>query len=433
MNLKKMIKSLTKKHFHNYFSSFLQRFCMLLSQLFLIPAFILNLGLEQYGEWLILTTIPNYLLLSDLGLTLTVTNELCRLINLKEFSSQEKLFKAALSFLSAIGLFLIFTFLVLSNFIDFAALLNFKFLSNKESFLILLGFMINIFSFLIFLITIGYFKALNLFHKHEYFLALTLFLDFLATLIILNFNVALYFIPITMAVIRFTMIFIMNIQLKKVGFYKFGYTLKWGSAIKMLPVSLKLSFFQLGTAFFIQGSTFLVGMVLGSASVVVFNTIRTLVNSLRSFISILYIPTMQEFTILITKKLKTQAFTKLKKLLLLIFLISVISGLGVYFLRDFIFDLWFKNGFTYNVNFLAFMLLATVIHNLWNAASMLPISINRMNELAIYPFLGITVLVVQYFIIPKTGLTGLAISFIFMDLVMLFLVFKLNYKILKNF
>ena len=79
------------------------------------------------------------------------------------------------------------------------------------------------------------------------------------------------------------------------------------------------------------------------------------------------------------------------------------------------------------------MLLATVIHNLWNAASMLPISINRMNELAIYPFLGITVLVVQYFIIPKTGLTGLAISFIFMDLVMLFLVFKLNYKILKNF
>lgn len=188
---------------------------MILSQLFLIPAFILNLGIDQYGEWLILTTIPNYLLLSDLGLTLTVTNEICRLINIKEYSSQQKLFKATLTFLSLVGVFLIFVFIILSNFIDFGKLLNFQFLSTKDVFLILGGFMINIFSYLIFLVTIGYFKALNLFHKHEYFLALTLFLDFIATLIILNLNVDLYFIPITMFIIRFGMILIVNAQDRK--------------------------------------------------------------------------------------------------------------------------------------------------------------------------------------------------------------------------
>lgn len=405
---------------------------MILSQLFLIPAFILNLGIDQYGEWLILTTIPNYLLLSDLGLTLTVTNEICRLINIKEYSSQQKLFKATLTFLSLVGVFLIFVFIILSNFIDFGKLLNFQFLSTKDVFLILGGFMINIFSYLIFLVTIGYFKALNLFHKHEYFLALTLFLDFIATLIILNLNVDLYFIPITMFIIRFGMILIVNAQLKKYKFYKFGFTLGLNRVINMLPVSLKFSFFQLGTAFFIQGSTFLVGMVLGPAMVVIFNTIRTLVNTLRSFISILYIPTMQEFTILITKNLKKEAFLKLKKLMILIFLISLASAFGIYFLRDFIFELWFKNSFSYDVKFLAFMLCSIVIYNLWNAASMLPMSINRMNELALYPLLGIVVLIVQYFILPKTGLTGLAISFIFIDLVMLFLVLKLNYTILKT-
>lgn len=432
MNLEKMIKSNIYKHFHNYFSSFLQRFCMLLSQLFLIPAFIFNLGVEHYGEWLILTTIPNYLLLSDLGLTLTVTNEICRLINLKEFSSQEKLFKATLSFLSAIGLFLIFAFLILSNFIDFRSLFNFRFLSNKDVFLILGGFMINIFSYLIFLITIGYFKSLNLFHKHEYFLALTLFLDFIATLIILNFNIELYFIPITMSTIRLVMIFIMNKQLKKFEFYKFGYSLDWSRAIKMLPVSLKLSFFQLGTAFFIQGSTFLVGMELGSARVVVFNTIRTLVNSLRSFINILYIPTMQEFTILITKNLKEQALVKLKKTLVLVFFVSLISSLGIYLFRDLIFELWFKNSFSYDIEFLVLMLCSIIIYNLWNAASMLPLSINKMDQLALYPILSLVVLIVQYFLLQITGLTGLALSFIFMDLIMLFIVLKLNYSILKK-
>jgi len=427
-----MIKSITHKHFHNYFSSFLQRFSMILSQLFLIPAFILNLGMDQYGEWLILTTIPNYLILSDLGLTLTVTNEICRLINIKEYSSQQELFKATLTFLSLIGVFLIFVFLILSTFIDFGKLLNFQFLSNKDVLLILGGFLINIFSYLIFLVTIGYFKSLNLFHKHEYFLALTLFLDFIAILIILNLKVALYFIPITMSIIRFGMILIVNTQLKKYKFYKFGFTLGLNRVINMLPVSLKLSFFQLGTAFFIQGSTFLVGMVLGPAMVVIFNTIRTLVNSLRSFISILYIPTMQEFTILITKNLKKEAFLKLKKLMILIFLVSLISAFGIYFLRDFIFELWFKNSFYYNVDFLAFMLCTIVIYNLWNAASMLPMSINKMNELALYPLLGVVVLIVQYYILPKTGLTGLAVSFIFIDLVMLFLVLKLNYTILKT-
>lgn len=432
MNLERMIKSNIQKHFHNYFSSFLQRFCMLISQLFLIPAFIFNLGIEQYGEWLILTTIPNYLLLSDLGLTLTVTNEICRLINLKEFSSQEKLFKATLSFLSLIVVFLIFIFLILSSFIDFKTLLNLRFFSNKDVLLILGAFMINVFSYLIFLVTIGYFKSLNLFHKHEYFLALTLFLDFIATLIILNFKIALYFIPITMSTIRLVTIFIVNKELKKFKFYKFGFSLDWSKAIKLLPVSLKLSFFQLGTAFFIQGSTFLVGMVLGSSMVVIFNTIRTLVNSLRSFINILYIPTMQEFTVLLTKNLKEKAFVKLKKLLALIFLVSLISCFGIYFFRDFIFELWFKNSFLYDVNFLILMLCSIIVYNLWNAASMLPLSINRMDKLAYYPILSILVLVVQYFILPITGLTGLAVSFIFIDLIMLFIVLKLNYSILNK-
>ncbi|MEP3837379.1 MAG: hypothetical protein ABJM36_07010 [Algibacter sp.] len=427
-----MIKIIKNKQFHNYFSGLVLKLCLVLSQLFLIPVFINDIGVDTYGEWLILTTIPNYLLLSDFGLTLTVTNEICRLINLNEYSSQEKLFKGTLSFLSIIGISLIFIFLIVSLFVDFSTLFKFVSLSKKDSFLILGGFMVNIFMFLIFRVTIGYFKALNLFHKHEYFLALTLFLDFVTTLILLKLKAPLFYIPFTMAVIRLVMLFVMNIILSKFKYYKFGFTLDWSKAVSMLPTSLKLSFFQLGSALFIQGSTFLVGMVLGPANVVIFNTIRTMVNSLKAFIGILYVPSMQEFTIMITKKLKDEALIKLKKLMLLVFSVSFIFCLVIFFLRDIIFELWLKNSFSYNTLFLGFMLCSVLIHNLWNAGSMVPMSINKMNELALYPVLGIGVLVVQYFILSKTGLAGLAAGFIIMDLIMLLLVLRLDYKIIKN-
>jgi len=427
-----MKKYLNNKQFHNYFSGFLLKLTLVVSQIILIPIFINTLGVNLYGEWLILTTIPNYLLLSDFGLTLTVTNEICRLINLKEYDLQEKLYKSNVSFLSCIGVALLIIFFILSLFVDFSELFHLKNISNDYSILILGGFVINVFFSLIFRVTIGYFKALNLFHKHEYFLALTLFLDFVAILIVLNIHAPLYYIPLMMAIIRVLMILMINILLYKTAFYKVGFTTDWSSAINLIPVSLKLSFFQLGSALFIQGCTMLVGLVMGSANVVIFNTIRTMINSLKAFTGILYVPTMQEFTILLTKKRLDLAFIKMKKLILLIFSFSLISCFGLFFFKDLIFELWIKNAFIYNQLFFVFMLVSVVLQNIWNAASMLPMSVNKMNELALYPVLGIILLIIQYFSIENTGLIGLSFSFIIMDLIMLLLVIKVNFDILKG-
>ncbi|AXP80583.1 hypothetical protein CJ739_1494 [Mariniflexile rhizosphaerae] len=425
-----MKKSINKK-FHNYFSSLLQRICLLLSQLLLIPTFISVLGVDLYGEWLILTTIPNYLLLSDFGLPLTVTNEICRLISLKEYKAQEKLYKSTVSFLVYIGLFLLVVFFIMSSVLDFSKIFNLKNISNHYATLIIGWFVFNVFFSLIFRVTIGYFRALNLFHKHEYFLALTLFLDFGVTLLTLKIQAPLYYIPMMMVIIRILVMIIINITLYKNNFYKFGFTTDCSRTIELIPVSLKLGFFQFGTALFIQGCTLLVGIILGSASVVVFNTIRTIVNSIRAFIGIIYIQTMPEFTILISNNHLNVALVKMKRLILLVSVISLISCLGLYFLRDIIFKLWIKKPFLYNDLFMVFMLVSIFFYNIWNAASMLPMSINKMNTLALYPILGAILLIIQYFTITKNGLVGLSFSFIIMDLIMLILVLKLNFKILK--
>ncbi len=425
-----MIAKISKKNLHNYFSSLLIKVILVLSQLFLIPLYIHELGFEMYGEWLILTTIPNYLLLSDLGITLTVTNEICRLINLEKYREQQELYESCLSFLLVIGIILFFIFIILSFSIDFIKLFNLKMFSNTYVIYILLCFLLNVILSLIFRVTIGYFKALNVFYKHEYFLALTLLLDFLFTLFLLKIKAPLYFIPLSMAFIRGVMIFIINILLCKISFYRVGLTMNLNRCFKLIPSSLKLSFFQLGSALFIQGCTLLVGILLGAKSVVVFNTVRTMVNSLKAFISVLYIPTMQEFTLLITKNYRREAMMKVKNLYILIFFVSILSSLSVFFLRDEIFNIWIKDPFEYDQLFLVFMLIAISFQNIWNAGSMLPMSINKMNELAIYPILGITVLVFQYFFLEKTRLIGLATNFIIMDIIMLLVVIKVNFNIL---
>lgn len=57
-------------------ANFTTLFMVLVVQLVSVPVFSATLGLERFGIWLILSTIPNYLILSDIGLTTAAQNDM---------------------------------------------------------------------------------------------------------------------------------------------------------------------------------------------------------------------------------------------------------------------------------------------------------------------------------------------------------------------
>ena len=424
--------SLSKKKFHNYLSGILVKGAILLSQLFLIPIYISGLGVGKYGEWLIITTIPGYLLLSDLGLTQTVTNEMCRLINLKKYEEQERLFKSTVSFLFLLGVILMVLFAGVFLVFNIRDVFNLTYITEHECFWILGFYVLNVVLSLIFRLVIGYFKALNEFYKHEYVLFATYMLDFVCTLLVLTLKLPLFYIPLSFSVIRFIIFFIINRHLSSIPFYKIGLTRELKYAKDMLPVSIKLSFFTLGYALLLQGNTMMVGTMLGGTAVVIFNTVRTLINSIKAFVSVFYLPTMPEFSILMSENRYAEAGRKMASLLVRIFLMSLGICLFIYFFRDFIMQLWLKNSITYSNVFIIFMLLSILFQNLWNAASMLPLAINNLSKLSLFPVLCAIALVVQYFIITSTRLEGVAVSLFVMDVLMLLFVMNINKKLIQS-
>lgn len=89
----------------------------LLIQLSMVPLMIYALGGEVYGEWLILYTIPSYIILSDFGLITTANTKIDLLCSKKKFLYANKVYFNSnillfiLIFLITIFLFLIVLFL----------------------------------------------------------------------------------------------------------------------------------------------------------------------------------------------------------------------------------------------------------------------------------------------------------------------------------
>jgi O-antigen/teichoic acid export membrane protein len=422
---------MTHKKKHNFISGVSVKLIILSSQLILVPIFISNLGIEKYGEWLILTTIPNYLILSDLGLNQTVSNEICRLIAINENTDQQKIFKSAFSLLVLFGIIIASLLLIAFTCFNVEDIFNFNKIHSDELILIFGFYVLNVIIFLLLRLLLGYYKALDKYYLHEYALFITYALDLFATIFILYFSYALYYIPLSYIFIRLILFILVNIHLRKVLDFEIGFTKDLSHAKRLIPASIKLSLFSMGFALILQGTTFLVGYKLGSIVVVTFNSLRTLTNSLKAFLSVLYLPSMTEFAVLMAQNKKEIVKKKLKTLMLNTLVIALISSIGFYIFKDRIIVFWLKENLVYSDLFLFLMFISIIVQIVWNAATMLPFSINQLNTVLLFPLLCIIFLIYQFFSISRFGLVGLGAGFVILDLFMLFIVNKNNKQILK--
>jgi len=415
---------LTKNNLNNYFSGGLVKVSILLSQLFLIPIFIKYLGVEKYGEWLIVTSIPNYLMVSDLGLSQTVTNEICKYLVKKKISEQQNLLNSSFSFLAFIGLCLIILFVLQYLLIDIKSILQINSFEFNELNIILGVYLINVIVFLLLRLILGYFKAIGKFYKHEYYLSLIYFIDFIFILIILNLKGSLILIPTSMLVSRILIFIIVFNSLSKYQYFGLKLTSKFSLAKNLLPVSLKLSFFSMGYALLIQGFTILIGIILGSFSVVIYNTLRTLTNSLKSMLSILYLPVMPELTILISNIEIKKAFKRITNLTLNVSICTFIGCITLYFLHEFILETWLAKSIDVSNTFLVCLLISIFLQTIWNSLSMVPLSINDLNFLKYFPIIVFSVIVILYLFKNLVTLEIIGYFLILIDSLMLILVYQ---------
>ena len=178
-----------------------------------------------------------------------------------------------------------------------------------------------------------------------------------------------------------------------------------------------------------QGSTFVVRIVLGPTAVAVFNTIRTVCKSINAAFSVVNGAIFPEVQIAYGK-----GDMMLAKRIYIIAMQSVfcISMLGLVFLLVFGQDLyswWTKNTLEVNKMIWYVFMLGIPLNALWWTAGTVFRAINKPTRFSIYGFIAATLsALISWELAYPLGLMGAAIGFVAMDLIMLLLTIPLSNK-----
>lgn len=209
---------------------------------------------------------------------------------------------------------------------------------------------------------------------------------------------------------------------------------KWikSEAVEMIRKGLGFMFTPIWQSIYFQGSTFAVRMVLGAESVAIFNTVRTVcrsVNQLYSIVNGSVFPELQYQYGAGNTAVVHKVFIRSIQVVL------VIAILGVLFLctvGPYLYAWWTKNELTVSNQMWYIFMIGILFNAVWWTAGSVFRVINQPFKFAMYGLVSAIISTACSFILSyPLGLTGAAIGYVLMDVLMAFLVLPYACKCLE--
>lgn len=394
----------------NFSSTLLNRVVSIISQILIIPIFVNLWGKEYYGEWLILCTLPNYLYASDFGINATVTNKICFLVAQDKRKEAMELFKST-NMASLLLAILFCSLYVISSYIfNWAKLMSIKLFDESIVEYTLFFLIVSVFSYFFFGLILGIYRAEGRFDKYMNFVTIIQVLDLIALLLNLYFEGSILSIAIFSFIIRLVLCSYITIDIQnKYLWFTFGFSKKMKPIVPLLPASLYYMIITVGQGLLIQGTTFFIGTQLGAATLVTFNTIRTLVNSIKSLIGTFYSSFLPNFTVMVAQNQYASAQKLFKNMFFLTLIFTLMFVIIYYFLGEIILFYWTKGKVSLQQPFFNYMLLVAFINTLSSCIYTVLNATNENKMLGIFgTIISLCTMVILYFNVTS-GLTFVAI------------------------
>ena len=357
----------------------------LLTQVASVPILIHAWGVELYGEWITLSAIPTYLVLSDVGFTSIAGNSLALMAENNDARKMQGIYQSTWVMVSILSS----TVLVVAA----AAMWS----TN-------LG------------------KAIGLSHITSDTLNLTLFILFLHVALsmqtgilqlpfqalkknpmavaainlirLLEWLVATIVILMGGTIVKFAMAFLVVRILGNFGLWlaisRSGSSLKLGihhASLQTIKTLLRPSFaslcFPLGLSFTMQGFILLISSVIGPSAVALFSIYRTFTRIPIQLATMLNQAVWPELSYAFGNNDLNKAKNLVIKMLQFGAALSVFTAFAVYFQGETAINLWTSNSLEYNPQLLIALTLTALIHILWQPFWVAQIAINRHARFAL--------------------------------------------------
>lgn len=383
-------------------------------QLLLVPVLLVAWSADGYGEWMMISALPAYLALSDMGFITAGSNELARRASLGDEKGLRAFYGryGALCMLWGLGFW--FVLFILVQLFPIESFLNLSLISGTEAdtvFLILAaGGLISQNS----LALLAGLRARQRYHHGLLIRAASAFGRLVAVAVaVLWFEAAPVGVAVIIALGTLAGYLVEGTMVRATGLRPLWRSLA-NRAVPIRPymlMGLEFMLMPLATILMLQGMVILIGNTLGAVAVAIYATHRTLTRLVSSLLQIVSHPLTAEAGLL----QRPEDLPELRGMVVLVSRITLWLSLGVIaalmLVGPWLIPFWTRGTIPFAPWLFLFLLLATLGEAVWRALSAPRLGSNRHRPLAWGGLaLSLSGLVLAWFLTGILGLEGAGLA-----------------------
>lgn len=401
-------------------------------QLVQVPVFLHYWGVNLYGEWMIVNSIPSYLAFSNIGFGSVAGNEMTMLNSANDREGALRVFQSCWWLISAIccgtGLLLAIGL----YFIPVAEGLKLHTIGPVDAKWVLLYLGLSVLlSQLEQLIGAAY-TCVGRYPYGSFMKNLFSLLAFGATIIPVTFGAGARTTALVYALSNgfFTLVLCFMVR-RDIPWIRFGWQhASFAEIRKLTKPAIAFMGFPIGNALNLQGTLLAVGYALGPADVVIFGTARTVSRVALQMVQMVNTTFWPELSLAFGAHNIDLIRTLHRRACQMAFLIAAVVVTGMMSVGPWFLTRWTGGHVPPSRPLLAILLFVVVLYALWSTSSTLLAATNRHQKLAAYYIAGTSITVVFTFLLARTfGLYGAAASLLISEAIMNFYVLPASLRL----
>lgn len=383
------------------------------------PLFLTAWGVHAYGDWLVIYSVAAYLSLSNLGGQTYIANRLAQLFAQEKFADYQKVFNSGFSLfvLIASSVFLLLTVFVF--FLPISTLLHTQYIDANTVKIVLLILAAEILISLPQGLLIGVYQSIGKLPFAVMLINAMSFLQLLACGIALYLKATPAYVALMHALpLAALTIFALWHAPSQLSFRLFSLKAIEKKLLKsFIRPSINFLAIDLSTAFSVQGIIIILGSVLGSIQVVMFATMRMIINMMKQILGVISNSAWREMTHYDAIKKREKLRLLFRSIIRTSLTAAVIIAIFLYFFAAPLYTLWLHHRVPFHQSLMTLFLLYGIEMVFWTACANLLMSTNRHRILArVYLVTSTLSLIAAYFFGHHYGLHGVIIALLVVDL-----------------
>ncbi|EGX26730.1 hypothetical protein BSEG_04588, partial [Phocaeicola dorei 5_1_36/D4] len=258
----------------------------LINQVILIPLYLIYWPIDLYSDWIVITALSAFFSMSDMGLNSVTQNQFSISYNQNRLQECESLLTNNYILVFCMGILMTLGSIIFVTSFNIIQILNLHYLSRIEASIIFILLLMHIFIGMGSTVLDSIYRSQSLTYKAIYIGQIARLCECIIILLSLILKIPiLWMVLLYLAPRIISLIYRIN-NTKKYFDYRFSLKSTNILLLKQIIVpSITFMSFPIGNAIIYQGFTLVVNKIFGADALVLFNTIRTLCNFVKTMIT----------------------------------------------------------------------------------------------------------------------------------------------------